>query len=99
MTPNLSPEELRSLVAVMRELGVVQASGIILGPPPTRSADLERAAKAEKDPVAKKLLEHETEAERLREAKAAWLDESREMFAAAGDYSDEMLERLRPFPG
>jgi hypothetical protein len=96
----MTPDELRALVSAMRELGVIQADGVILGPVPTKAVDLERLAKAQSDPKARLAFEQEAAAERLREAKAAWLDETRELLAANGEsYTDDQLERMRPFPG
>lgn len=62
----MTPQELRAFVAVMREVGAVQAEGIILGPEPTKLATLEaKAAKGEQvDPAQ---LEAERRRARLEE--------------------------------
>jgi hypothetical protein len=91
MANGFNAESLRSLVPVMRELGVLQAFGVILGPPPPRVVAL--AAKAEANPedaaVSQELAE-ELRRGRLQAAR----DEIRLQVSASGDMSDEDCDRL-----
>lgn len=85
-------EHLRRLVPVMRELGVLQAFGVILGPPPPKAVALEIKAAAEPDnaEVRQEL------AEELRRAKLYDLREGIRLDLAATrpDMSDEECDEL-----
>ena len=83
----MTPAELRAMVAAMREVGAVQADGIILGPPPTKLEQLEtKQAKGE-------LVDREElEAERQRQAIAAARQEIRDKVGA--DLSDAECDRF-----
>ncbi len=90
----ITPQErdaFRAFVGTMRELGVVSAFGIALGPAPTRAQELAAADEA------KPALEQEL-AEELRKARMAeLLAEYRDKLAATGrDYTDEELVRIIP---
>lgn len=86
----LSPQELRDLVGVMRELGVIQADGVILGPTPTKLEQLES-----KHAQGELIDREELEAERHRQRIAAARQEIRDKVGA--DLTDEQCDRyLRP---
>lgn len=95
----ITPQErdaFRAFVGTMRELGVVSAFGIALGPAPTRAQELAAAVRDAAD-EAKPALEQEL-AEELRKARMAeLLAEYRDKLAATGrDYTDEELVRIIP---
>lgn len=88
--------EWRLVIQMMRELGVVQAFGVTLGPPPTRLQQLESAARTA-PPDQKPVLEQEL-AQELREQRINDLiDEYRDKLAATGrEYTREQIMRLIP---
>jgi hypothetical protein len=95
----MTPDDLRALVAAMRELGVLEADGVKLGPAPTTRQDLETAAKNERDPATRKQLQAAVAEEKRREFVESWHAETREMLAAASpNATDEECERYRPLP-
>jgi DNA-binding Lrp family transcriptional regulator len=75
---------LRRRVALMRELGVIQAFGIILGPEPRAPSRIEKLKKEvlDDDPRAKKLLALEEAREEIRSRIGNW------------DISNEKLDEL-----
>jgi hypothetical protein len=85
--------EFEVLVDSMRRLGVVSAFGIVLGPEPTKAAQLEKAAElatpAEQARLNKELAE---EKRRLRIEKAR--EEMRLQLGAVGghDYTDKQID-------
>ena len=84
----VTPDELRALVAVMRDLGVVSCDGIVLGPAPTRLEQLRHAP--EQDPGERQRLE------RLARREAV-LQEYRDKLAATGrEYTDAQLMAFIP---
>lgn len=88
----MTPAELRELVSTMRELGVLEANGVKLGPEPLRAQNLERAIAEEKDPIAKAALTLEREKDKRETALKAWRDEVR---AKLGDMTESIpVERL-----
>jgi hypothetical protein len=83
-----------ALVVSMRSLGVVQAFGIVLGPPPPKVAVLEKAA-ADAPPEERSRLNLEL-AEEKRRIRLEELRESMRLdLASTGrSYSDSEIDRL-----
>jgi hypothetical protein len=71
----IAEAQLRAMVALMRELGVVVAFGITLGPeprPPTRIEVLEKKAVVEDTPEARMLARVENAREEIRARLGQW---------------------------
>lgn len=92
----MQPNDLPGLVQIMRDLGVVQAFGVVLGPEPSKVTKLEAEAR-EATPERKAQINQEV-AQELREQRIAELyDEYRNLLAATGkEYSEEELKRFIP---
>ena len=87
-------QDFRSLVASMRELGVLQAFGVTLGPEPTRLQKLEAEGKQRKLTKAEELeVARETLEARIQGAR----QDMRDALAHNGiSYTDEQIDRLLP---
>jgi hypothetical protein len=89
-----SVADLTDLVRCMRDLGVVSAFGVVLGPPPPRAQEIAvalRDAPPEKAAELTQELAAELRTQRISDA----LDEVREKLAATGrEYTDEELWRF-----
>ena len=83
----MTPSELREFVAVMREVGAVQAEGIVLGPPPTKLGALEAKAAQGAEVDAQELAE-----ERKRQRREELRQEVRDKVGA--DLPDEDCDRM-----
>jgi hypothetical protein len=93
---SFAPKDLAALVQTMRDLGVVQAFGVVLGPEPPKVVKL-AAEMREATPERAAQLAQEVAAElreaRIREA----LDEVRDKLAATGrEYTYDELKRFIP---
>jgi hypothetical protein len=83
-----SHQDFLALVTSMRELGVVSAFGVVLGPPPTAA---DRLKAAERKPVSTQ----EAAEERLRLRREEAREHLRLELAASGRiYSDEQLDEM-----
>lgn len=87
-----SDSELRMLVGTMRELGVLQAFGVILGPEPDRLAKLEKAAqRPDAGPEVTQALAAERRQARIEAAR----QEKRDMLAGNGrTYTDAQIDQF-----
>lgn len=91
-----------ALVRAMRDLGVVSAFGVTLGPPPSKVHELTAAAR-DAPPERKAVLEQEIAEELRHQRIEALCEEYRDKLAATGrEYSNEEIlaqfvpaERLR----
>jgi hypothetical protein len=85
----VTPLDLRAMVAVMRELGVAQADGIVLGPEPTKAQAT----------IAKASAGVQVDPEELARAKRQQaLEEARQEIRdkVGADLSDEECDRMLP---
>lgn len=89
-----SPAELSDFVRAMRDLGVVQAFGIVLGPEPTKLAKLEAEKRAA--PPEKTAALDEEIARELREARieAARQEVRDKLAATAREYTVEQIDSM-----
>jgi hypothetical protein len=92
-------EDLRELVKAMRELGVISAHGVVLGPAPSTAATLTESARTSTDPGVRKALEAEAKRARAQERLEEHRAEVRTSLAATGiEYSDAECDYLQPPP-
>lgn len=90
-------DQLRELVASMRELGVASAFGVVLGPEPGKAEKLaQELAKA--DGVAKVKLTEELREELARVKRAEQRQQIRDMIGDA-DMTDEACDKYLPAEG
>lgn len=94
----MTPAELREMVAVMRELGVEQCDGIVLGPSPSKLELLERKA-ADTDPRELSLDDRlALEREREYADREAKREATRNLLSANGrSYTDAELDRFNGY--
>jgi hypothetical protein len=86
----VTPADLRALVPVMRELGVVSCCGIVLGPAPARLDQLRDGLVLEESPGERERLEREAR-------RQAVFQEYRDKLAATGrEYTDAQLMQFIP---
>jgi hypothetical protein len=85
----MRPDELQALVLKMRELGVLQADGVVLGPVPPRAAQLDARA-AQGAPVQQELAE----AIRAEKLYALREDVRLQLAASRPNISDEECDAL-----
>ncbi len=84
-----SAPEVAELARVMRELGILQACGVVLGPPPPR-AEAIAAAVARGDAEPQELAEEKRRA-RIEDARG---EKRLELAATGRTYSDEEIDRF-----